>query len=50
YDRFLATLSPKTRLVGVALDEQIVPKTPRDIFDLPIDALATPSRLAVFRS
>lgn len=49
YDRFLSTLPKKTRLVGVALDEQIVEKTPRDAFDLPVDALATPSRLAVFR-
>ncbi|MBQ8285168.1 MAG: 5-formyltetrahydrofolate cyclo-ligase [Thermoguttaceae bacterium] len=49
YDRFLATLPPKTRLVGVALDEQIVDKAPRDAFDLPVDALATPSRLVVFR-
>ncbi|MBQ2788965.1 MAG: 5-formyltetrahydrofolate cyclo-ligase [Thermoguttaceae bacterium] len=49
YDRFLATLPPKTRLVGVALDEQIVEKTPRDRFDLPVDALATPSRLVLFR-
>ncbi len=49
YDRFLASLSPKTRLVGVALDEQIVEKTPRDAFDLPVDALVTPSRLVVFR-
>ncbi len=49
YDRFLATLPQKTRLVGVALDEQIVEKTPRDAFDLPVDALATPSRLVVFR-
>lgn len=48
YDRFLATLPPKTRLVGVALDEQLVEKTPRDAFDLPVDALATPTRLAVF--
>ncbi|MBR4976550.1 MAG: 5-formyltetrahydrofolate cyclo-ligase [Thermoguttaceae bacterium] len=49
YDRFLASLSPKTRLIGVALDEQIVEKTPRDRFDLPVDALATPSQLVVFR-
>ena len=49
YDRFLATLSPKTRLVGVALDEQIVAKAPRDRFDLPVDALATPSHLVRFR-
>lgn len=49
YDRFLATLPPKTRLVGVALDEQIVEKTPRDAFDLPVDALATPTRLVVFK-
>lgn len=49
YDRFLATLSPKARLVGVALDEQIVEQTPRDAFDLPVDALATPSRLVLFR-
>lgn len=49
YDRFLATLPKKTRLIGVALDEQIVEKTPRDAFDLPVDALATPSRLVVFR-
>lgn len=49
YDRFLANISPKTRLVGVALDEQVVEKTPRDAFDLPVDALATPSRLVVFR-
>lgn len=49
YDRFLAAVSPKTRLVGVAFDEQIVEKTPCDAFDLPVDALATPSRLAVFR-
>ena len=49
YDRFLASLPPKTRLIGVALDEQIVAKTPRDAFDLPVDALATPSRLVVFR-
>ncbi|MBQ2851752.1 MAG: 5-formyltetrahydrofolate cyclo-ligase [Thermoguttaceae bacterium] len=48
YDRFLATLPPKTRLVGVALDEQLVEKTPRDAFDLPVDALATPTRLTVF--
>lgn len=50
YDRFLAALPTQTRLIGVALDEQIVKKTPRDAFDLPVDALATPSRLAVFRS
>ena len=50
YDRFLAALPQKTRLIGVALDEQIVEKTPRDAFDLPVDALATPSRLVVFRS
>ena len=49
YDRFLATLPKKTRFVGVALDEQFVEKTPRDAFDLPVDALATPSRLVVFR-
>lgn len=49
YDRFLADVSPKTRLVGVAFDEQIVEKTPRDAFDLPVDALATPERLVVFR-
>lgn len=49
YDRFLATLPKKTRLVGVALDEQIVDQAPRDAFDLPVDALATPSRLVVFR-
>ena len=49
YDRFLSALSPKTRLVGVALDEQIVEKAPRDRFDLPVDALATPSRLVRFR-
>lgn len=49
YDRFLATLSKKTRFVGVALDEQLVEKTPRDAFDLPVDALATPSRLVLFR-
>lgn len=50
YDRFLATLPAQTRLVGVALDEQIVDQAPRDAFDLPVDALATPSRLVVFRS
>ncbi len=49
YDRFLATLPSKTRLVGVALDEQIIDQAPRDAFDLPVDALATPSRLVVFR-
>ena len=49
YDRFLAAVSPNARLIGVAFDEQIVEKTPRDAFDLPVDALATPSRLAVFR-
>lgn len=49
YDRFLATLPKKTRLVGVAFDEQIVPKAPRDAFDLPVDALATPTDLFVFR-
>lgn len=49
YDRFLASVSPQTRLVGVAFDEQIVEKTPRDAFDLPVDALATPERLVVFR-
>ena len=49
YDRFLATLPKTTRLIGVALDEQIVEKTPRDAFDLPVDALATPSRFVLFR-
>lgn len=49
YDRFLATLPAQTRLVGVALDEQIVDKTPRDAFDLPVDALVTPSRSVLFR-
>ncbi len=49
YDRFLDAVSPKTRLIGVAFDEQIVEQTPRDAFDLPVDALATPSRLVVFR-
>jgi 5-formyltetrahydrofolate cyclo-ligase len=48
YDRFLSALPKTTRLIGVALDEQIVEKTPRDAFDLPVDALATPSRLVVF--
>lgn len=49
YDRFLATLPKTTRLIGVALDEQIVEKTPRDALDLPVDALATPSRFVLFR-
>lgn len=49
YDRFLATLPAQTRLVGVALDEQIVDKTPRDAFDLSVDALVTPSRSVIFR-
>ncbi|MBR4834428.1 MAG: 5-formyltetrahydrofolate cyclo-ligase [Thermoguttaceae bacterium] len=48
YDRFLAALPSKTRLIGVALDEQIVEKAPRDAFDLPVDALVTPSRTVVF--
>ena len=42
YDRFLADLP--ARAVGVAFDFQIVASLPTDEWDIPLDAVATPSR------
>lgn len=45
YDRFLAQLPRQSRIVGVALDAQLVPDVPMSEWDVPIDAVVTPTRV-----
>lgn len=43
YDRFLPRLSPRTHILAVALDTQIISRVPREPHDLPVPWLVTPS-------
>lgn len=45
YDRFLPLLPPKTRLFGLAFDEQIVAQVPTTPLDFAVDAVVTPTRI-----
>lgn len=45
YDRFLARCGPRTRFVGVALDEQIVGEVPVGLTDVRVNAVVTPTRV-----
>ena len=47
YDRFLATPGLTAARVGVAFDEQIVDRVPRDERDAHVDAVITPTRTIV---
>lgn len=44
YDRFLAQRGLTAVKVGLALDEQVVPQIPTDEWDVPVDAVCTPTR------
>ncbi len=52
YDRTLAALRARRRVfaVGVGWDVQLVERLPRDPWDAPLDALATPSQWLTFDS
>lgn len=45
YDRILPKLKPECLTLGVAFDEQIVPKVPNDVHDKRVDYVVTPSRI-----
>lgn len=45
YDRFLLLRSPRSVAVGVAFDIQVVECLPHDLWDIPVDAIATESQL-----
>jgi len=48
YDRFLATIRDHRSsplLIGVAFDEQIVPKVPMEEHDMPLDVIVTSTRV-----
>jgi 5-formyltetrahydrofolate cyclo-ligase len=49
FDRFLARPEVRAWKVGVGLDEQVVERLPRDPWDIPVDAVVTPTRTLVFR-
>lgn len=44
YDRFLSRLNPRTRIIGVCHDWQVVERVPMDEHDVRMHALLTPSR------
>lgn len=44
YDRFLAKLPPRTRLIGIAFDAQIVDRVPVSPHDIRVDAVVTERR------
>lgn len=53
YDRFLLLRSPRSITVGVAFDIQVVERLPHDLWDIPVDSIATETQLvhcAVARS
>lgn len=44
YDRFLTRPELTALKVGIGLDEQVVPAVPTDEWDVPLDAVCTPTR------
>jgi 5-formyltetrahydrofolate cyclo-ligase len=48
YDRFLAQPGLRAAKVGVGLDVQVVESAPREAWDVPLDALITPTRTVEF--
>ncbi len=44
FDRFLAELAPGCRRLGIAFDLQVVATLPREVHDLPVSAVVTPTR------
>src|SRR5690606_34681296 len=50
YDRTLAALARKPRLVGLAFSDQELPHIPRDAHDLPLDAVVTEEGARFFGS
>ena len=45
YDRFLLRRSPKSVTVGAAFDVQVTERVPHDLWDIPLDFIATESQL-----
>lgn len=45
YDRFLARLTPRTRIIGVCFDDQILDDVPAEAHDMKMHALLTPGGL-----
>lgn len=45
YDRFLAALHPGALVIGLAFDEQIVERVPREEHDMRLDAVVTPTQV-----
>lgn len=43
YDRFLKKLKPSIPKIGIAFDVQVVPKIPKEEYDLPVDKITTES-------
>ena len=41
YDRFLKTMYSKIPRIALAFDFQILPKIPREIWDVPVDEIMT---------
>lgn len=49
YDRFLKTMNPKIPRIALAFDFQILPKIPREIWDMPVDRIVTESEVITIR-
>lgn len=45
YDRFLTRLRPNVPLIGLAYDEQILPRVPTDVHDRRVDVVVTATRV-----
>lgn len=45
YDRFLAELHPGALVIGLAFDEQLVERVPREDHDVRLDLVVTPTRV-----
>lgn len=48
FDRFLARLDPRPPVHAVVFDEDLLPRLPREIHDVPVDGAVTPERLLRF--